>query len=98
MDNITKFKKLCLYIWQDYPHEFIAVRINPEITEEGWHTYCFASPDGKLEGKISISETGIIKLAKCLGYGIRIIKQRGKSGKLVIPSPKQIENDKLLDY
>lgn len=99
MNNTTDFGKLCRYIWQDHPHEFIAVRVNPVFAEEGKQTFHFASPDGELEGIISISETGIIKLAKRLGYeNIRIIKQRGRSGKFVIPSQEQMERDKLLDY
>ena len=99
MNNKTKFEKLCRYIWQDSPHEFIAVRVNPVAVEEGQNTYRFASPDGELEGTVSITEVGMINLAKRLGYeSVRIIKQRGKAGRFVIPDPEQIEKDKLLDY
>lgn len=100
MNNNQKFEKLCRYIWQDHPHDFIAVRVNPIATDDGQNTYLFAaSDDGELTGRISISETGLINLAKRLGYeSIRIVKQRGQAGKLIIPDPEQLERDVLLDY
>lgn len=99
MNNKENFEKLCRYIWQDHPHDFIAVRVNPVAVDEGQNTYRFASPDGELDGTVSISEIGMITIAKRLGYeSVRIIKQRGKGSKFVIPDPEQIERDKLLDY
>ncbi len=99
MNNKENFEKLCRYIWQDHPHDFIAVRVNPVAVDEGQNTYRFASPDGEPDGTVSISEIGMITIAKRLGYeNVRIIKQRGKGGKFVIPDPEQIERDKLLDY
>lgn len=99
MNNKENFENLCRYIWQDHPHDFIAVRVNPVAVDEWQNTYRFASPDGELDGTVSISEIGMITIAKRLGYeSVRIIKQRGKGGKFVIPDPEQIERDKLLDY
>lgn len=99
MNNKENFEKLCRYIWQENPHDFIAVRVNPVATDDGQNTYRFASPDGELDGTVSISEIGLMKLAKRLGYaGVRIIRQRGRAGRFVIPDPEQIERDKLLDY
>lgn len=99
MNNKENFENLCRYIWQDHPHDFIAVRVNPVAVYEGQNTYRFASPDGELDGTVSISEIGMITIAKRLGYeSVRIIKQRGKGGKFVIPDPEQVERDKLLDY
>ena len=99
MNNKTNFEKLCRYIWQENPHDFIAVRVNPVAVDEGQNTYRFASPDGELDGTVSISEAGMMRLAKRLGYeSVRIIKQRRSGGKFVIPDPDQIERDKLLDY
>ena len=99
MNNKENFENLCRYIWQDHPHDFIAVRVNSVTVDEGQNTYRFASPDGELDGTVSISEIGMITIAKRLGYeSVRIIKQRGKGGKFVIPDPEQIERDKLLDY
>ena len=99
MNNKTNFEKLCRYIWQENPHDFIAVRVNPVAVDEGQNTYRFASPDGELDGTVSISEAGMMRLAKRLGYeSVQIIKQRGGGGKFVIPDPDQIERDKLLDY
>lgn len=100
MNNKENFEKLCRYIWQDSPHEFIAVRINPVAVDEGQNTYRFAAPDNsELAGTISISEAGLIALSRSLGYAsVRIIRQRGKQGRFVIPTPDQIERDKLLDY
>lgn len=101
MNNKTKFEKLCRYIWQDSPHDFIAVLLNA-VAESGGSekTFMFAVPDnGELCGTISISETGIIALAKGLGYtSAQIIKQRGENGEYVIPDPDQIEREKLMDY
>ena len=99
MNNKAKFEKLCRYIWQEHPHDFIAVQVNRTSGEEGQKTYFFASPDGELNGTVCISELGMMRLAKRLGYaGARIIKQRGRTGKLVIPNPDEIERDKLADY
>lgn len=99
MNNKENFENLCRYIWQDHPHDFIAVRVNPVAVDEVQNTYRFASPDGELDGTVSISEIGMITIAKRLGYeSVRIIKQRGKGGKFVIPDPEQVERDKLLDY
>ncbi len=99
MNNKEKFEKLCRYIWQEHPHDFIAVQVNRSTKEEGQKTYLFASPDGQLNGTVCISEIGMMCLAKRLGYaGVRIIKQRGSTGKLVIPDPDKIERDKLIDY
>jgi hypothetical protein len=100
MNNKTDFEKLCRYIWQDSPHDFIAVRLNPVAVDDGQNTYRFAAPDnGDLTGTISITETGMISLARGLGYAsVQIIKQRGKHGKFIIPDPEAIERDKLMDY
>lgn len=35
MNNKTNFEKLCRYIWQENPHDFIAVRVNPVAVDEG---------------------------------------------------------------
>lgn len=100
MNNKEAFEKLCRYIWQEHPHEIIAVRVNPEKTEDGLNSYMFTTPDdSEISGVIGISEIGLIKLAKLLGYAsVRIIRQRGEDGRFIIPDPEQIERDKLLDY
>jgi len=100
MNNKTKFEKLCRYIWQDNPHDFIAVRINPVAVDDGQGTYCFAAPDnGELTGTISISEAGMIALARGLGYArLKIIKQRGNDGKYAIPDPDVMKQETLMDY
>lgn len=100
MNNKTKFERLCRFIWQDSPQRFVAVRVNPLAVDEGQNTYRFSAPDNnELTGTISISETGMIMIARKLGYeSVLIIRQRGKQGRYVIPDPDQIEKDKLLDY
>ena len=100
MNNKTDFEKLCRYIWQDSPHDFIAVRVNPVAVDEGQNTYRFAAPDNvELTGTVSISEKGMIDLARGLGYAsVQIIKQRGKHARFVIPDPDAIEREKLADY
>jgi hypothetical protein len=100
MNNKETFENLCRYIWRDNPHDFIAVRVNPETTNDGLRNYRFAAPDnGEISGVVSISEVGLMQMAKKLGYaGVRIIRQRGKQGRFVIPDPDQMERDALLDY
>ena len=97
-NNKQNFDNLCRHIWQDNPHDFIAVRVN-SIFAEG-QAYFFAAPDNnKLTGVIAISEAGIITLAKRLGYeNVRIVKQRDNTGRFVVPNPEQIKRDELLDY
>ena len=99
-NNKANFERLCHYIWQDNPHDFIAVRVNPVNNDEGQNTYRFAAPDNdELTGTVSISEVGMITLAKHLGYeSVRIIRQRGRQERFVIPDPEQMDRDKLLDY
>ncbi len=94
------FDKLCRYIWQDNPDQFIAVRVNSVATSEGEQTYIFSAPrHNYLTGTVSITETGLIELGKGLGYDkIRIIVQRGNNGKYIVPDPDQLEKDKIDDY
>ena len=99
-NNKIIFDKLCRYIWQENPEQFIVVRVNSVATDEREQTYRFAAPDDPLlTGTISITEAGMIDLAKRLGYtNIRIIVQRGKQGRFAIPDPEQMEKERLEDY